>query len=85
MKQCICKNCGADDFLYKDGYKICHYCNSKYKLGDEEKPIKKSVISLDNDIEVLLQKCRTDPSHARRYASLILDIDPTNPEARKYL
>lgn len=85
MQQFICPNCGADDFEYKDGYRICHYCNSKYKLEEEKKSVTKAVISLDKDIENLLEKCKMDPSHARRYANLILDIDPTNSEAKKYL
>lgn len=60
-------------------------CNSKYKLENEEKLAKKSVISLDNDVELLLEECRIDSSHARRYANPILDINLTNLEARKYL
>jgi len=30
-------------------------------------------------------KCRTDPANARRYAKLVLDLDPTNAQARAYL
>jgi hypothetical protein len=46
---------------------------------------KASVISVSSDIEALLQKCREDPRNRKRYAGLILDIDPTNPEAQQYL
>ena len=38
-----------------------------------------------DDVQRLLQKCEDDPSNRRRYASLILDIDPTNPKAQGYL
>ena len=44
-----------------------------------------SSIALDDDVERLLKKCRTDPKNARRYANLILDIDPDNAEVYKYL
>ena len=40
---------------------------------------------MDDDVERLLQKCRTDRRNARKYANLVLDIDPTNQEALKYL
>jgi len=44
-----------------------------------------STVALDDDVSILLQKCRADPANARRYAGLILDIDPGNAEAREYL
>jgi hypothetical protein len=46
---------------------------------------KETFISLLSDVELLLQKCQDDPSNRRRYAGLILDIDPTNQTARQYL
>ena len=42
-------------------------------------------IGLDDDVAELLRKCRENPARARKYANLILDIDPDNPEALKYL
>ena len=42
-------------------------------------------ISLQSDIELLLDKCRRDPRNARKYANLILDIDPGNKDALQYL
>ena len=48
-------------------------------------PAASSQIDLDDDISRLLQKCRTDRRNARKYANLILDIDPDNEEAQKYL
>lgn len=85
MKQISCPNCGADIFIYKDGFKVCEYCNSKYEFERENTFKKKSEISLQSDIDILLQKCKDDYQHAQRYAGLILDIDPTNCEAKKYL
>ena len=52
---------------------------------DERDPPPRSVIDVESDIQALLQKCRDDPLNRTRYASLILDIDPTNREARSYL
>lgn len=85
MRQLVCPNCGAGDFVYKDGIKICKYCNSRYELTEEEKPKKTTHVSLLSDIDILLEKCKTDPARAKKYAGLILDIDPTNREAKKYL
>lgn len=85
MKQTVCSNCGADVFIYKDGFKVCKFCNSRYSLDETEKPQKKAVVSVQSDIERLLEKCKADPARARKYAGLILDIDPTNKEAKKYL
>jgi len=48
-------------------------------------PAPRSGVSLDSDVERLLLKCHEDPRRAARYANLILDIDPTNEEALKYL
>ncbi len=85
MKQSRCPNCGANAFIYRDGAKYCEYCNSRFEITDDEKPKKKSVVSLLSDIDRLLEKCKADPSRAKKYAGLILDIDPTNKEALKYL
>lgn len=82
MKRNTCLNCGADVFIVKDGFKVCKYCESRYEI---ESTTKKSSISLQNDIDNLLLKCRENPTKAYKYASLILDIDPTNREAKKYL
>ena len=44
-----------------------------------------STIDLDDDVSRLLAKCKREPKNARKYANLILDIDPDNQEARRYL
>jgi len=85
MKIEICERCGGGEFFDRDGYRICQYCNTKYLITPEDVPQKGSSIALDFDIKMLLQKCHDDPANAHRYASLILDMDPGNVDALKYL
>jgi uncharacterized Zn finger protein (UPF0148 family) len=85
MKIEICERCGGGKFIDREGYRICQYCNTRYLITSEDATRKESNITLDDDIKMLLQKCRDDPANARRYASLVLDIDPGNAEAAKYL
>lgn len=84
MKSYTCERCGASDFFEQKGYIICKYCDTKYILRAEDMPSRSSNIALKDDISMLLKKCRDDPVNARRYASLVLDIDPGNVEAAKY-
>lgn len=85
MRIFVCERCGGNDFRQEKGFRTCQYCNTSYVLTAEEMPQKLSNISLNDDIKSLLNKCKNDPTNARRYASLVLDIDPTNNEARKFL
>jgi hypothetical protein len=85
MKFQICERCGGNEFVDRDGYRICQYCNTKYLVTAEDVIQKGSSIALDNDIKMLLQKCQDDPANAHKYASLVLDIDPGNVDAVKYL
>lgn len=98
MKLIICNSCGADDLKEKNGLLVCSYCGSKFAIEQEEKTIYNSIksystsqklssssIALNEDVQRLLDKCKKEPRNARRYANLILDIDPTNKEAIKYL
>ena len=101
MLDFTCKNCTAVGLKLKGSFLVCEYCGSKFLLTADDfasqrskaMPTAKagishsfsSEISLGGDIELLLQKCRLDPRNARKYANLILDIDPTNKEAYKYL
>jgi hypothetical protein len=85
MKLINCEKCGGNDFFEQNGYRICRYCRSKYALHADDIFPQGSRISLGEDIKMLLQKCQADPANARRYANLILDIDPGNDEAIKYL
>ena len=80
MTRIVCEACGANEWSEEGSYRVCKFCGSKYQIlrGNSE-------IALGDDVQRLLQKCRTDPARARKYANLVLDIDPTNQEARKYL
>lgn len=85
MKQLVCERCGGNDFVEQNGYRTCKYCNTSYVIQPEDTSHKSSNIVLDKDIELLLKKCKDNPANAYRYASLILDIDPGNSEAKQYL
>lgn len=81
MKQLICERCGGNEFSETDGFRICQYCSTKFTITFEDVKIRSSNIALNEDIELLLKKCEEDPVNSRRYANLILDIDPSNAEA----
>ncbi len=97
MKAIVCENCGSNSFFEKGDVRICKYCNTKFIVTNEKQVYDKSTsfiktskcfgpgISLNEDIQILLEKCKNDPSNAKRYANRILDIDPTNREALKIL
>ena len=85
MRSLICERCGANGMETENGYRICKYCGTVYQLTVEDILVKESVISVSSDVENLLMKCRLDPRNAKKYANLILDIDPNNKEVLKYL
>ena len=101
MEALICKNCGSNALVRKNDYMVCPYCDSRFAITREERSSGlfgsnghhatlshsgvNSSITLDDDVVRLLEKCRSNPRKARKYANLILDIDPTNEEALKYL
>jgi len=85
MKSQNCERCGGGEFVDRDGYRICQYCNTKYLVTPDDATQKVSSIALDNDIKMLLKKCQDDPANVRRYASLVLDMDPGNVDAVKFL
>ena len=85
MKSIECKKCGSNDFTILNGYRKCNYCGTIYQITKEDISIKESNISINSDVQRLLQKCKTDPVNAKKYANLILDIEPNNREALKYL
>lgn len=69
---------------------LCLYCGAKFAAEPTKSEFVKptavqSNIDLSDDVERLLQKCRTDRKNARKYANLVLDIDPDNTEALSYL
>lgn len=98
MKALICSSCGASRWKEEGDYRICMHCGTKFEKTVEDKvrvvvsgfqaAVARqvdSVIAINDDVERLLKKCRQEPKNARKYANLILDIDPTNEEAQKYL
>ena len=85
MKMVQCANCGANGMREVGGYMICEYCDSKFAIQASDVPQQAMGMSIDSDVERLLRKCRTDRKNAGKYANLILDIDPGNKEALKYL
>lgn len=85
MKKLVCENCGSTDFRTEGNVRICSYCDTRYVLEPSDIGPRTSTISLDDDIRRLLGKCEADPEHARRYANLVLDLDPGNRQALRYL
>ena len=85
MKSIACSGCGSVEFEEDNGYSVCAYCQTKYLPTKQETSLLESSIELHSDIEILLEKCRRDPSNSRRYANLVLDIDPHNQEAISFL
>lgn len=85
MKLVACVRCGSKELFEESGYIVCAYCQSRFAPQVDDLAAKETVINFHSDIQRLLQKCRDDPVNRRRYANLILDIDPANQEAKKYL
>ena len=85
MKLINCAKCGSNDLATDSGYVVCGYCRSRWAMQSDDLPRVETVIDMDSDIQALLQKCVDDPANQRRYASLILDIDPTNQQACRYV
>lgn len=85
MKIVECTKCGSNELFEEFDYVICAYCRLKYVPSQEGKTRSESVISISEDVQNLLKKCRDDPKNRNRFVRLILDIDPTNAEVAKYL
>lgn len=85
MKAIECARCGSKELVKKNGFLVCAYCQTKYLPPESDLPKPETEIDLASDIQNLLKKCEEDPGNSRQYANLILDIDPTNKEARRYL
>ena len=88
-----CKQCGNPQMEENNGMLVCQYCGNRILLDDSiretirrgKQSTVSSSIDLRSDVDILLEKCKKDPKNARRYANLVLDIDPTNKEAIRYL
>ncbi len=80
----VCKNCGSTDFMVKGTQFVCKYCRSPF-VPDFVNPNGTQGVGISEDIQRLLQKCYEDPRNAKKYANRILDIDPTNIDAKRFL
>ena len=69
MRAIVCDHCGGDEFVVKDGYRICKYCKSRFAPTKEDIPARKTTISLNDDVQRLLNKIKQDPKRARKYAT----------------
>jgi DNA-directed RNA polymerase subunit RPC12/RpoP len=85
MKLVECTECGSRELNEVGGYVICVYCSLKFVPNLGDLPVTQTEISVYDDIKELLEKCKNDPANRKRLASLVLDIDPTNEEAKQYL
>ena len=85
MRIINCTKCGSNDLLQEERYVVCSYCRIKFTPSVSDAPTPKSVISVYDDIQALILRCQNEPHNRRRIAGLILDIDPSNIEAQKYL
>jgi len=85
MKSVECKRCGSKELVEENNYIICAYCQSRFVMEVDDQPPNGTVIDVQSDIQALLKKCAQEPANRRRYASLVLDIDPSNTEAIKFL
>lgn len=84
MESFRCSHCGGNELLRLDDYALCAFCRTQYEDRPKELA-RQTVVNIRSDIETLLQKCKDDPANARRYAGLVLDIDPTNQNALRFL
>jgi hypothetical protein len=85
MKLVECAKCGSNELFDEGGYVVCAYCRLKFVPSAGDLPKFGAAISVFDDIQRLLEKCHSDPANRRRYANLILDLDPTNSEALQHL
>jgi len=84
LKSIDCARCGSNELTEIEGFLVCNYCRSKFVPESSDLPPIETNIELNADVQRLLDMCEKDPVNRHRYASLILDIDPTNQIARRY-
>lgn len=85
MKLVLCSKCGSNELYEEERYVVCAYCRIRFVPSVEDKPAVTSDISVFDDVQRLLLRCRSEPENRRRIAGLIIDIDPTNAEALTYI
>ena len=85
MKIVRCSICGGNELYEENGYLVCSHCGSKHKKTKEDVGARESTIDLNADLLLLIEKLKSDPFNAKKYATLILEIDPSNEDALKIL
>jgi hypothetical protein len=85
MKIQECKSCGSNELVQIENFLVCTFCRSRYVAEIVDIAPGESVIEMRSDVELLLEKCETDPANRRRYINLILDIDPLNQDVKKFM
>ena len=84
MKLIKCKSCGSNELSEDGDYIVCAFCASRHLPQLDEARGGQSTIDLANDIQLLLDKCRSDPHNRVKYVNLILDIDPHNEDVQQF-
>lgn len=85
MFQFICPNCASHEYKEEGKFIKCAYCETRFKKEQKDSFSQGVAIDLTDDVSRLLQLCKKDPSNRRRYVNLILEMDPYNKMARKYI
>ncbi len=85
MWQFTCENCGAKEYTLEKNNLICSYCHTRYKIQKGDPFSFGAKIDLVDDINMLVSKCIKEPHNAKRYANIILEMDPYNQFARRYI
>ena len=84
MFQFICPNCGSQEYIEEGKFIKCTYCDTRFKKQKKDGFSQDVTIDLADDVSRLLQLCKKDKKNRRRYANLILEMDPFNRMARRY-
>lgn len=85
MFQFICLNCGSQEYIEEGRFIKCTYCGTRFKKQNKDGFSQGVTIDLTDDVSRLLEMCKKEPQKIIRYANLILEIDPYNKQAKKYL
>ncbi len=85
MWQFTCENCGSKEYTVQKKKVICAYCHTCYKAQKGDPFTFGAKIDLMDDINILVSKCIKEPHNAKRYANIILEMDPYNQFARRYV
>lgn len=80
-----CPSCGSREMVEGQGRVTCAFCRTDYTQERQAGGRSGAAVDLLSDVELLLQKCESDPRNRQRYVGLILDIDPANSDVVKYL